>query len=199
MKKDLIIALRRHKRLIAIFLLTIFLPSVLLSIFGILALRNEKFRLEKQFEEEQLRIAEHFKSQVGSNIRDAENVLQLLRQSPILINREYEEIEPLLDAQVAGNRLLGQFFIVYNDIKPWFHHFRADTGKPPIESTLDFNAAQQDKLKRAERYEFMQNNYPMAIPIYEELLVSVRDRNLQGQILNHICLLYTSPSPRDRS
>ncbi len=67
--------------MIAIFLLTIFLPSVLLSIFGILALRNEKFRLEKQFEEEQLRIADHFKSQVVSNIRDTENVLQLLRQT----------------------------------------------------------------------------------------------------------------------
>jgi tetratricopeptide (TPR) repeat protein len=186
MKKDLKIALRRHKRLIAIFLLTIFLPSVLLSIFGILALRNEKFRLEKQFEEEQLRIAEHFKTQVGSNIRDAENVLQLLRQSPLLINKEYEEIEPLLDAQVADNRLLGQFFIVYNDTRPWFLHFRADPGKPPIESTLEFNAAQQGKLKNAERYEFIQNNYPMAISIYEELLVSVRDKNLQGQILNHI-------------
>ena len=186
MKKDLIIALRRHKRLIAIFLLTIFLPSVLLSIFGILALRNEKFRLEKQFEEEQLRIAEHFKSQVGSNIRDAENVLQLLRQSPLLINKEYEEIEPLLDAQVAENRMLGQFFIVYNDTKPWFLHFRADMGKPPVESTLEFNAAQQGNLKRAERYEFIQINYPMAISIYEELLVSVRDKNLQAQILNHI-------------
>jgi len=64
MKKDLLIALRKHGRLIVLFLLTIFLPSVLLSIFGILALRNEKFRLESQFEEEQLRIAEHFKTRV---------------------------------------------------------------------------------------------------------------------------------------
>jgi signal transduction histidine kinase len=172
--------------LIAIFLLTIFLPSVLLSIFGILALRNEKFRLEKQFEEEQLRIAEQFKSQVGSNIRDAENVLQLLGQSPLLINKEYEEIEPLLDAKVAENRLLGQFFIVYKDTRPWFFHFRIDTGRPLVESTLEFNDAQQGKLKRAERYEFIQNNYTLAISIFEELQVTVRDRNLQGQILNHI-------------
>ena len=137
MKKELLIALGRHKRLIAIFLLTIFLPSVLLSIFGILALRNEKFRLEKQFEEEQLRIAEHFKSQVGSNIRDAENVLQLLRQNPILVNKEYEEIEPLLDDQVAENRLLGQFFIVYNDTRPWFLHFRADLLLPLAVSDVE--------------------------------------------------------------
>jgi signal transduction histidine kinase/tetratricopeptide (TPR) repeat protein len=186
MKKDLLIALGRHKRVIIIFLLTIFIPSVLLSVFGILALRNEKFRLEKQFEEEQLNIAEQIKSQVSSNISDAENVLKSLIENPLLINRKYEEIEPLLDAQLAENQLLGQFFTVYNDTRPWFLHFRAYTDNPPFESTMGFNAAQQDKLKRAERYEFMQNNYPMAIPIYEELLAGVKDRNLQGQILNHI-------------
>lgn len=186
MKKDLLIALRRHKRLIVLFLLTIFLPSVLLSIFGILALRNEKFRIEKQFEEEQLRIAEDFKSQVGSHILDAENALKLLKESPLLINKEYEEIEPLLDAQVTENRLLGQFFILYNDTEPWFPHFRTNTDNSPFKSTLDFNAAQQGKLQNAERYEFIQNNYPMAITIYKELLVSVRDKHLKGQILNHI-------------
>jgi tetratricopeptide (TPR) repeat protein len=186
MKKDLLIALGRHKRVIIIFLLTIFIPSVLLSVFGILALRNERFRIEKQFEEEQLRIAEHFKSQVGSNISDAENVLKLLRESPLLINREYKGIETLMDAQIAENRLLGQFFIAYNNTGPWFLHFRRDTGKPPDESTLEFTAAQQDKLKGAERYEFILNNYQMAISIYENLLVSVRERNLRGQILNHI-------------
>lgn len=73
------IALRRHKKLIAIFLLTIFLPSVSLSIFGIFALRNEKFRQEKQFEEEQFRFAEQFKSQIVSYIHDVENELQVLR------------------------------------------------------------------------------------------------------------------------
>ena len=112
MFQSLKIALRRPKKLIAIFLLTIFLPSVSLSIFGILALRNEKFRLEKQLEEEQLRIAEHFKSLVDSNIRDAENSLQILSRSPLLINKEYGEIIPLLDVQAKENRLLGQFFIV---------------------------------------------------------------------------------------
>ncbi|NQU84425.1 MAG: hypothetical protein HQ541_01570, partial [Mariniphaga sp.] len=88
MFQSLKIALRRPKKLIVIFLLTIFLPSVLLSIFGVIALRNEKFRLEKQFDEEQLRIAEHFKSKVDSIIRDAENSIQILSQSPFLINKE---------------------------------------------------------------------------------------------------------------
>lgn len=186
MFQSLKIALRRPKKLIAIFLFTIFLPSVSLSIFGFLALRNEKFRLEKQLEEEQLIIAEHFKSLVNSNIRDAENSLQIISRSPLLINKEYEEILPLLDAQAKENRLLGQFFIVYNDTEPWILHFQPDPGKPAGESTSEFTAVQQGKLKNAEGYEFIKNNYPMAISMYEELLTSVSDKNIQGQLLNHI-------------
>lgn len=149
-------------------------------------MRNEKFRLEKQLEEEQVRIAEDFKSQVGSSIRDAEKILQFLSLNPLLINKEYEEIESLLDAQVAENRLLGHFFVVYNSTSPWILHFRTDRGKPSGESISEFSAAQLDKLKDAEGYEFKQNNYPKAISVYKELLIRVRDKNLQGQLFNHI-------------
>lgn len=186
MFQSLKIALRRPKKLIAIFLLTIFLPSVALSIFGILALSNEKFRIEKQLEEEQLRIAEHFKSQVDSNISNAENSVQNLSRSQLIINKEYEEIIPLLDVQTKENRLLDQFFIVYNDTEPWILHFQTDLSKLTGESTSEFNTAQQSKLKIAEGYEFIHNDYPMAISVYEEILVSVNEKNLQGQLLNHI-------------
>ncbi len=54
MFQSLKIVIRRQKRLIIIFLLTIFLPSVTLSIFGLIALRNERCRLEQQFREKQL-------------------------------------------------------------------------------------------------------------------------------------------------
>ncbi|MCK4543829.1 MAG: hypothetical protein KAU17_16475, partial [Spirochaetales bacterium] len=82
MKKDLVIALRRHKRLIAIFLLTIFLPSVLLSVLGIKAIRNEKFRLAKQLEEEQIRTIDLFRTQILSQVNEVENALQYLVQTP---------------------------------------------------------------------------------------------------------------------
>lgn len=180
------IALRRHKKLIAIFLLTIFLPSVLLSIFGIFALRNEKFRQEKQFEEEQFRFAEQFKSQIVSYIHDVENELQVLSQSPLIINREQEATIQLLDAQLIENRLLGNFFIVYKETIPWILHFQADSYKQPFESTEELSGPQQKKLKNAEDYEFIQNNYSKASSVYEDLLISVNNKNLQGQILNHI-------------
>jgi len=180
------IALRRHKKLIAIFLLTIFLPSVSLSIFGIFALRNEKFRQEKQFEEEQFRFAEQFKSQIVSYIHDVENELQVLSQSPLIINREQEAIKQLLVAQLDENRLLGNFFIVYKETIPWILHFQADSYKQPSESTEELSGPQQKKLKNAEGFEFIQNNYSKASSVYEDLLISVNNKNLKGQILNHI-------------
>jgi signal transduction histidine kinase/tetratricopeptide (TPR) repeat protein len=186
MKEDFLIALRKQGRLIILFLLTIFLPSVLLSIFGILALRNEKFRLEKQLEEEQMRITEQFKSMVGSNIQNVENVLQLITQNPSIISKEYKKIMPLLEAQKSENQILGQFFIIYSDTETWFPLVQSYPGKTSVENTYKFNTYQQNILDRAERFEYIQNNYPLAISTYEELLTSVKHKNLPGQILNHI-------------
>jgi hypothetical protein len=61
MFRGLKIAVKQQKKLLVIFLFAIFLPSVSLSIFGIIALRNEKFRLAKQIENEQLQFASDIK------------------------------------------------------------------------------------------------------------------------------------------
>jgi hypothetical protein len=47
MLENLKLAAKRQKKLIIIFLLTIFIPSITLSIFGIRAIRNERFRLDR--------------------------------------------------------------------------------------------------------------------------------------------------------
>ncbi len=120
MKKDLLIALRRHKRVIVIFLLTIFVPSVLLSVLGVRAIRNERFRLANQLEEEQIRIVDLFRTQILSQINEVENSLQNLVQTPSLINRDYEAINILLDSRLDENNLLKQFFVVYRNAGPWF-------------------------------------------------------------------------------
>lgn len=186
MFQSLKIVLKRPGKLIAIFLLTILLPSVSLIFFGVLALRNESFRLEKQFNEEQKIIAEQFRFQVGSNIINAENELQLISRNPLLINHTYRGINPLLDNQLAKNRLIGQFFIVYNDSVPWFLNFPSEMESLAYESTLGLQPAQTEMLKIAENYEFIQKNYSLAISAYKELLINVYDKNIQAQILNHI-------------
>ena len=96
MIENLKIALKRQKKLIIIFLLTILIPSVSLSIFGIRAIRNERFRLAKQTENEHRRAADFLKAQINSRFEDVEEVLQNLAQNPAFHEKEYSTIRDLL-------------------------------------------------------------------------------------------------------
>ena len=109
MFQNLKIIIQRQKRLILIFLLTIFLPSVTLSIFGIIALRNERYRLEQQFREQQL--------------GELERELQYLVRTPSFINRDYEKINTLVENHLEENLLSEQFFVAFSEKEPWFPPF----------------------------------------------------------------------------
>ncbi|MCX6225804.1 MAG: hypothetical protein NTV01_13805, partial [Bacteroidia bacterium] len=179
------IAVRKQKKLIAIFLLTVFIPSAALSIFGLIALRNEQYKIEKQAEEDQSRIAELFKSQIRSKISEIEYTLQHLVLTPPLIERDYPAAEASLMGQ-SVNPLLEQFFVVYPDSDPWFPPLRNSAGSDKPIPSLKLNSAQLDKLREAEQNEFIQNNYKDAISGYKILINQINDKNDQAQFLNHI-------------
>jgi len=186
MKKDLLIALRRHRRVIVIFLLTIFVPSVLLSVLGVRAIRNERFRLANQLEEEQIGIVDLLRTQILSRVDEVENILQNLVQTPSLINRDYEAINILLESRLTENYLLKQYFIVYRNAGPWFPPLQPVVDHSVSKSTLGMNDAQKEKMKEAETYEFSQKNYQSAIAIYNDLMTVVKEKNGQAQLLNRI-------------
>ena len=100
---NLKIALKRQKKLIAIFLLTIFLPSISLSVFGIRSIINEKFRLVKQIENEHIRIADFFKTQIQSQIKDVDVSLQNLVQYPSFVEMNYQDLKELLQDRLGNN------------------------------------------------------------------------------------------------
>ena len=172
--------------MISIFLLTIFLPSVLLSVLGIKAIRNEKFRLAKQLEEEQIRTIDLFRTQIFSQVNEVENALQYLVQTPSFINKDYKAIKILLDSRLVENHLMKQFFVVYRDAEPWFPPLQPVLNHPVSISTLVLNETRQEKLKKAEEYEFLQKNYKSAVSIYNDLLTIVKAKNDQAQLLNYI-------------
>jgi signal transduction histidine kinase len=186
MKNDLIIALRRHKRLITVFLLTIFLPSVLLSVLGVRAIRNERFRLAKQSEEEQISHVDLLRTQILSQVNEVENTLQNLAQTPSLINRDYEAINILLESRINENPLLKQFFILYRDAGPWFPPLQRVMDHAASISRLALNEDQQEKLNKAEVYEFSQKDYQSAVSTYYDLLTEVEKKNDRAQLLNRI-------------
>jgi len=172
--------------LVLIFLLTIFLPSVTLSIFGLIALRNERYRVEQQFRENQLELIDSVKTAINNHIGELENELQYIVRTPSLINKDYLEINTLVEKHLEEHHLSGQFFVAFDGNEPWFPPFRGQgSGYIPIE-VKGFSSLQKQKIEQAENYEFIQNDFQGAILLLEELLKTTEDQSLRGQLLNRI-------------
>ena len=185
MLQGLKIAIRRQKKLILIFIVTIFVPSVTLSTFGIIALRNERFRLENQFREDQMDFVQLIKSEVNQKISELENELQYIILTPSFTNNNYEEIIQFVENQLERNPLSEQFFIKYGE-ELLFPPFRLTGSNHISGQSADFTSLQKSKLAQAENYEFSQYNYQAAISQLEDLLKETEDKNLRGQLMNRV-------------
>jgi signal transduction histidine kinase len=199
MIENLKIALKKQKKLIIIFFLTIFLPSVSLSIFGIRAIKNEKFRLAKQVESEHRRAADFLKTQINSRFKDIEVILQNLAQYPSFFEKDYPAIKDLLDSRLADNNLIEQVFLVYRDEEPLFPLFQPATVRPLSFSSTLLRGSQIEKLKRAEEYEFKQKKYKSAISLYNQLFSLSKDKNFKAQMLNNIARCFTKLKSYDQA
>jgi len=189
--ENLKIALRKQKKLIIIFFLTIFLPSISLSIFGIRAIRNESFRLAKQKEDENRRAADLLKTQINSRFMELESGLQELAQYPSFSRKNHKATRDLLNSQLADNNLIEQIFIVYKSEEPQFPLFEPASVKTLSFSPILLDSSQREKLKRAEEYEFKQKKYRGAISLYRELFNLLKEKNHQAQMLNNIARCLT--------
>jgi signal transduction histidine kinase len=186
MINNLKIAIRKQKKLIVLFLLTILLPSVVLSIFGITAIQNERFKVAQQYENDHKRIANLLIKTINSHINDVQILIQNLVKDPLFSKKDYKGIETLIDNSQITNKLIEQLIIIYKDENPFFPLFPSSNyvDTPIPESSLSL--AQQNKLKRAETDEYVHKNYSRAIVLYNELFVSVKKKVDQARMLNHI-------------
>ena len=182
MLENLRIAVKRQKRIILIFFLTILIPSVFLGIFGIRAIRNERFRVAKQLENEHRRAAEYLKSQVQNSFRELGSNLQNLAHSSSLTEKDYPEIKNMMVTQLGDSPLIEYVFIVYEDEEPFFPQFQPALSAQAT-SIPQFTRSQLTNLRRAERYEFEQKRYDMAISLYRELFDQSQDENFMAQML----------------
>ena len=115
MLENLRIAVKRQKRIILIFFLTILIPSIFLGIFGIRAIRNERFRLAKQLENEHRSAAVYIKSQLQNSFKELGKGLQNLALSSPIMERDYLEIKNTFLSQLGDNPLMEYAFIAYED------------------------------------------------------------------------------------
>ena len=185
------IALKTQKKLIFIFLVTIFLPSLALAVLGIRAIRVERHRIARNVELEHRRAADYLKSQLQTRLEQVETSVREAILSPSFRNREYSVIAEALTGQFAHSPMIDHIFVCYQGKTPWFPLLEL----PPLNSGPSPEQVLDDSmttvLKRAEEYEFRQKTPGKAIPLYEELLSSVGDNNTKAQMLNNIarCLM----------
>ncbi len=199
MFQNLKIIIKRQKRLILIFLFTIFLPSVTLSIFGLIALRNESYRFEQQFRENQINLIDTIRTVISQQIGELENEINSLVRTPSLMNKEYQEINTLVENHLEEHHLSGQFFLAYGENEPMFPPFQGEESGFKSTQVKEFSSHQKRKLAEAENYEFIQKNYPESISILKELLKETEERNLQAQVLNHIARNYMKQDILDKA
>jgi signal transduction histidine kinase len=185
MLENLKIAVKRQRRIILIFFLTILIPSLFLGIFGIRAIRNERYRIAEQMEAEHRRAAEQLKSQVQNSIREMGIGLQNFALSSSIAERDYPEIRNTLVSQLSDNPLMGYVFIVYEDEKVFFPQFQSAL-RTKVSSIPLFQGSQLSKLRRAEGYEFEQKRYDMAISLYRELFDQSDDQSQKAQLLTNM-------------
>ena len=186
MFQGLKIAVKQQKKLLVVFFITIFLPSVSLSIFGIIALRNEKFRLEKQIENEQLQIATSIKGKVETKLTDIGERLKNLANYPSFRQKDYPVIKELLTEVFEKDSLAGIVFLLYRNAEPLFPLFLTGFEENIITSVVTYDNSLQQQIKNAEDAEYIRNDYPGAVSIYNDAFLKSINHTIKGRILNHL-------------
>jgi len=186
MFQGLKIAVRRQKKILAIFAIAIFLPSVSLSIFGIKALRNEKFRLTKQIENEQLQIADNIKGKIDAEFSEMETRLENLANNPSFHQRDYPDIKDLIKGLTEKDSLAGIVFFLYGNEEPIFPLFQTLFEIDSVDPVVAYDSHLKHQLKNAEDAEYIRNEYLEAVSIYNEAFLQSTNNSIKARMLNHV-------------
>jgi signal transduction histidine kinase/tetratricopeptide (TPR) repeat protein len=182
MLENLKIVIRKQKKLLLLFFLTIFIPSVTLSIFALRAIRNERFRLAEQVENDHRRTADLLKSQISARIENIDLSLQSLASHPSFLERDFIGMNDLISSRTAGESLFGQVVIVYKSEETLFPLFQSlKTEKDDFPFVLSPN--QRALLSEAAENEYKLKNYRRAIAIYERLFSSGGNGSFKAEML----------------
>jgi signal transduction histidine kinase len=184
MFQGLKIAVRRQKKLLLIFVITIFLPSATLSIFGIIALRNQKFRISQEIENEQLQIANSVKDHIVSRLTDTRERIENLAGYPAIRQKDYRIIRELITELSHKDSLAGITFLFYKNEEPVFPQFQAVPNEDQKQVTA-ISKSLKEQIKNAEDAEYIRNDYLTAASIYQNAFVRSENNSVKARMLNH--------------
>ena len=190
----------KQKSWALLFLGTIILPSAILSVFGLIGLRNERFRMQQQIREERISLIDSVKSGILYELDRLDEELGFLTHSTSFMSRDYHEMLHLVQNHLEGEPLSGQFFVVFKDSPPWFPPFRGEGSGFRSDPVAVFSADQQVQLEKALKLEFTQGDYTGAISLLSELLPALEaDPQLRMEVLSYLARIYMKACEIERA
>lgn len=176
------IAVNKQKKIILIFFLSIFIPSVFLGYFGVRAIKNERFKMARLIENEYRRSAGYLKTQIQNSCKEIGSYLENLSYVSFITEKDYLKIKKLLITQISEKPLIDLIFITYGDDEILLPQFQS-LFRPNRSEVPQFKISQLNQLKRAEAYEFKLKRFERAYSLYQEIFKQVKDDNLRAQML----------------
>jgi signal transduction histidine kinase len=184
MLENLRIALRKQKRLVLIFFLTIFLPALTLSVFGVRAIRSERFRLARQEETEARRAAGLIRAHIQSEIDSFGRALVETAQEPAFLAKDLGGVLEAVGKRFASDPLAGQAVLLYRGGPESFPRLQVPPGVRPAAGARAADTALADRIRQAEALEFVGRNYRAAATIYRDLLALTTRMDVRADLLS---------------
>jgi len=178
--------LSQNKKVLIIFFIVVFLPSVFLAFFGIQALRNEKFKLQQQTLEDQKAYVRTIQRDIQFIIEANSSGLMDLSKSEAILDAHYSEIKKDIAERLRNESLFGEIVIWNTEGEPWLPAYQS---LPPTEDPLivpDEWKKIQLNLNAAEMAEFRQKDYSGAIVQYQRIESRVKNNRVKAWLLNRI-------------
>jgi len=176
---------QQQKKLIVIFILTIVLPTVAMSIFGIRAIMNEKYRREQKILDEQQNCMMLLRREFSNKLENMEAFLQKTTQLPAFRNQEYRAIRQYLKVSLRDDKPVDEIFILFGDGLSFFPLLQPEPDNLENSETI-LTSAQQTLQTQAWNAEFIVHDYKLAISLLEELFIKVKRDHTRAQVLNHL-------------
>jgi signal transduction histidine kinase len=179
-------ALVQHKKFLAVYFIVVFLPSLLLAVFGIRAIANERYKLRQRTFDEQRAFFSNVKSEITAFMEKRSSGSKGLSSSPAFREGDLRAIRSAVLAGLQSESLVGEIVVWRGVGEPWLPALQE---RPPdfVPFTVpDRWRALSPELKEAETWEFARREYSRGISLYGQLMSGAQDRRVRAWLLNRI-------------
>ncbi len=185
MKRKTQLSLRKRKRIVILFVLTIVIPSIVLGVFALRSLENESLLMQKSFEEEQAALLNSITIGLESSLEEAERSFEkFLQSSKLPLQSEWKKFMAELSLIKLPFLLKQNGEVTFPAAKPLFVLV-------PSTSPVPQSIQVRDTLfQQAEHHELQEKDYLRAAEKYRILLEKTRSRPLQAELLIRIARCY---------